>query len=197
MPFIGIVSKKSKFDISNTVYQNMANNMKKTYILTCIDENIIYDEGTNYILNLNGENIENIKNIKLDVVLIISEDMEFLKNEAIHNQIVNCKYLIINNDIPSNLELAYALNNIILTYGFNLKSTITTSSIDEFSGNIIVCTQRNIETINDFTIEPQEINISTNNMNDITTNDAYSIMAVVTCMLIFGITNIKILNQNT
>ena len=107
----------------------------------------------NNIIFVNDKNIENIKNIKFETIVmdnIINTNMEYLKKI-----LGNAKYLILNADLKINVDsILKELKLIIITYGFNNKSTFTVSSISE--NNIIICLQRTIEDICKNKYEPQE-----------------------------------------
>ena len=75
-------------------------------------------------------------------------------------------YFILNSDIKENLQLLENLDLKIITYGYNQKATITTSSVEE--NKVILCLQRGIKNIYEEGIEPQEIKLeaekATNNI---------------------------------
>lgn len=103
------------------------------------------------ILFINDKNIYNIKNVKFDVVIL---DNRINNKCEIRKILSNTKYLILNSDIESDLQIIENLNLTIITYGFNSKSTFTVSSINENS--IIICLQRIIFKPNGSKIEPEE-----------------------------------------
>ena len=131
------------------------------------------------ILVINEENLENMKNIKFNSIIINKENIIVKQRKILLKQILkNTKYLIINSDIYKKLEIAYNLNITIITYGYNLKATITTSSVNE--DNILLCIQRNITTDNKNNIEPKEIYVK------ILNNDIYNTMAAHATSLIYS-----------
>ena len=140
----------------------------------------------NYILNkyhiifITEKNIENIKNIRFDTIII---NREFNNQYILDKLIENCKYTIINSDLE---DISYFFNKNkfkIITYGFNSKSTITMSSVTEDS--ILVCIQRNI--LNDKNeIEQQEICIEKS-----LESDNYDIMLLVSMIILYNIEDIK------
>lgn len=140
MSFIGVISeKKCKINVENILLQNI-------------------DSKTHTIININRETIENIKNVKFDILLLIgsiTKDIEMYKKIML-----NSKFLIINADIEKNLEMIKDLDVSIITYGFNSKCSITTSSID--SPNMLFSLQRGIKSINGKEITPQEIKVDIN-----------------------------------
>ncbi len=70
----------------------------------------------------------------------------------------------------------------ILTYGFNGKSTITISSLDELENTVMCTLQREITNIYNNIIEPKEINISKGNSNF----NNYKLLGIVTLMILLG-----------
>lgn len=161
MPFIGIVSKENDSNfIKNEIAKNATSNKLE-------------------IININKKSIENIKNIKFDV-LVINEDIEeLLKNSNYLEDILKkANYVIINSDINNNV-LNIGAN--IITYGFNAKATITISSIKK--ENIMLCIQRNIKRIDGKLIEEQEKNIQIEKNN---ANKLYNILIIFAILQIYG-----------
>lgn len=103
------------------------------------------------IIFINDKNISNMKNIKFEFIVIDTQ----INNIAEFRKIIsNSKYVILNSDIENNIEVIKDLNLMIVTYGFNNKSTFTVSSITE--SNIIICLQRIIFKPNGKKVEPGE-----------------------------------------
>ena len=138
MPFIGIVAKKADF---TGIKRNFISNVQKVYSLISIDNN----------------NIDNIKNVKFETILICSNCINEDKNNILKYLLSKAKYILVNSDIV-NLENLEKVSGIIITYGFKAKSTITMSSVSEET--MVVCVQREFDNINGKTIEPQEICIN-------------------------------------
>lgn len=142
MFFIGIISDKDYDKIETELYKKL-------------------DEKEYSIINITNETIKNIKNIKFDTILIANGNNLSSKNSEVLKKIIdNSKYLVINTDIDNDLKILEKIETNVITYGFNSKTTITTSSIKQ--EEILVCIQRNIKNINGKTIEQQEkkVNIS-------------------------------------
>lgn len=108
------------------------------------------------IVCINAKSIENIKNIKFDI-LIIQDSLEKLKEkqEYVRKMLKSTKYLLLNSDITINEYIFKEVNMKILTYGLKQKATITASSIGE--RQIIISIQRAFKDINANIIEQQEI----------------------------------------
>lgn len=156
MPFIGIISEESK---ENCIRRQIIDrlNLKESSVLF-----------------IKEKSIENIKNIKFETILL---DREFKNVKMLKILLKNVKYLVINSDIGCNLNLLDNLEMTVITYGFNSKSTITASSVNE--EEVLVCVQRNILDVKKHKIEPQEIKREMQ-------NDASCTMAITAILLIYG-----------
>lgn len=135
MSFIGIITNKS-------------NRIDLEYILKSkkIPE-------TNIII-LRPENIENIKNVKFDI-LIINYGIKFY--DKIKDIIKNAKIILINIDIKFDRKIFENIETYVITYGFNNRATvmITSSEQDE----VILDIQRYIKSVNNKYIENKVIKI--------------------------------------
>lgn len=145
------------------------------------------------IVDMNPNDMEYIDHIGLDFHILIhtflkSSDYQksSLKNiiKRVENIIVNCDeegwtYLIENNKKP-----------IVITYGFNSKSTINPSSYNiQYAIKANICFQREIITIMGNKIEPFEIRMK---INSIKKENLYSGMAVLACSLVLGIDSLSL-----
>lgn len=137
-----------------------------------IDKDIVK---TNEIIYVKEKNIENIKNIKLETIVINKkiEDKDIMKKI-----IDNSKYLIINKDNNPDFKNYKDMNNII-TYGYNSDSDITISSIKEEKS--FLCLQRNITSIYGKKIDIQEIRADVNYKIDI-----YNIMIIIALTILYA-----------
>ena len=161
MPFIGIIGREND---SNYIKNKILKNSKKTNF---------------EVININKRNLENIKNVRFDV-LIINQDIDkiILYSNYLKKVIDNTKFLIINSDITLN-DIDYNNKNII-TFGFNSNSVITISSIKEES--VMICIQKKILGILN-EIEEQEISVKLSKYN---VNKLYNTLAIFTVLQIFG-----------
>lgn len=155
MPFIGIITDENK------------ENCIRRQIL----EKLNIRESS--VLFIKEKSIDNIKNIKFETVLL---DREFKNVEILKIILKNAKYLIVNSDIISNLNILNNLEITVITYGFNSKATITASSVND--DEVLVCIQRNILDNKGNNIEPQEIKMKLQ-------KDASCTMAIATILLIY------------
>ncbi len=149
MPLVGIVAKKR--DI-----QAIKKEIK--------DKNI-------EIIEITKESIKNIRNVKLDEIIFLQniklEDDEY---KCMNEIISHVQYLILNKDIEIDMFKKVEIQKPIksITFGFNSKSTITISSVNE--EKTIVCLQRDIEKPNGEILESQEKQIIGQNNKKIYNN---------------------------
>ena len=163
MPFVGIVSKEND---SNFIKNAISKNSK---------------ENNFEIININKKSIENIKNVKFDVLVICENIEKILKNSLYLEEIIKkADYIIVNSDVKENLSILKNVETNIVTYGFNAKATITISSIKE--EKTMVCIQRKINGINNI-IEEQDFNIEIEKNN---VNKLYNVLVIFTILAIYG-----------
>ncbi len=162
MPFIGIFAKENDNNfIKNEINKNAISNKYE-------------------IININLTSLENLKNVKFDVLIIKENIIELLKkSNNIDSIINNSNYIIINGDINNNY-IAEKKDKII-TYGFNTNSDITISSIKDET--IMICVQKKINGVKGNIIEEQENSIKVKKHN---INKMYNIMAIFTVLSIYG-----------
>lgn len=165
MSFIGIITE----------------NRNEICVKKIIDKNIKEIKVESIIIK--DKNIENMKNIKFETILICGNNTPVLeKTEVLKKIISNAKFLIINSDIDTNLNVLNNMNLTVISFGFNQKSSITASSVDDDS--ILVCVQRNIKDINQKIIEPQEIRVEIENKN--AACNTHNLMGCICASLIYG-----------
>ena len=126
---------------------------------------------------LKANTIKNLKNIKFETIII---GKKVSKNKEIVRELMqNAKYVIFNSDITENLNLLEDLSFKLITYGFNPKATVTTSSVEE--GKIMVCIQRTIKNLKENEIELQEIT------RDLPSNiSSYAVMELLILELLYN-----------
>ncbi len=113
MTFIGIIAGKRCFE-----------NIKRQ-----ITEKV-KNKGFNFI-QINLRSIENVKNIKFEMIIIEDNLEKFKKNEETLQKLCeNTEYVMINTDKnPEPKEIEKIANQI--TYGLNQQATVTVSSISD------------------------------------------------------------------
>ncbi len=158
MSFIGIVANKKCFG-----------NIKKK-----VTEEI-KDETINFI-QINLRSIENIKNIKFEII-IVEDNLDKLKNnqEILKKIFETTQYLIINTDRNEKDEEIEKMPNTI-TYGLNQKADITVSSISDM--DILVYWQKNIQDREENRIEIEERRIKREAKNTLKTYEILIIYAI-------------------
>lgn len=114
------------------------------------------------IFFITDKNIDNIKNIRFETVII---DCNIKNRDMLKMIISNAKFIILNADLMLDLGMLENLDLTIITYGFNSKATLTVSSVSE--NNIIICLQRIIKNIFGEKYEPQEFEVEINQNFDI------------------------------
>lgn len=108
------------------------------------------------IILLKEENIDNFKNITFETIAIFSNKSNaFEKKETMLKILQKAKYIIINADEEIIVEGIENIKSNIISYGFNTKSTVTASSVDDDS--MLICLQRAITSRIGNKIEEQEI----------------------------------------
>ena len=167
MSFIGIIAESKDFKFIKSKIEDLLQ-----------EGNSKFD-----IININSKNIENIKNVRFETVLVNSSLDKFNnQQENIKNILSNIKYLIINSDIQSKRSIfPEELKFEIITYGLNQKATITASSINE--DDVIVCLQRNIKNIKNKVIEVNEFDIK---LDENKSETIYNVMAYFTILLMYN-----------
>lgn len=151
MPFIEIITDtKSQIQLNKSIKKEQVNNCE--------------------ILYIKEKNIDNIKNIKLET-LVINKKIKDM--EKISKIIENTKNVIINLDF-NKIEK----QNKFISYGYNSKSDITISSIDEDEALIYI--QKEITSIFGRKIEPQEVKVKLK--SDI---NIYNIMIIIALNVLY------------
>jgi len=123
------------------------------------------------IIEITKESIENIRNIKFEEIIFLQNiNLDEEEYKYMNEIISNSQYLILNGDIEIDILKKVELKRPIklITFGFNSKSTITISSIND--EKIIVCLQRDIEKTNGEILECQEKKIVGSNNKKIYNN---------------------------
>lgn len=153
MVFVGIITD---IESENNIKQLLNNN------------NIFSD---NNVIFINEKNIDNIKNVHFDTVII---NKEFEKYDELNKLLNNAKNVVINMDINIECQKLNIVNSNLITYGFNSKSSITISSVTD--DDVLICVQRNIYN-NYGEIELQEIKLEN--------NEKYSIYDLIVILILF------------
>lgn len=154
MPFIEIITdSKSQNQLNKVITKQMVNNCELLYI--------------------KEKNIENIKNIKLET-LVLNRKIENI--ELINKIAENTKNIIFNLDL--NKEITNTESKKI-TFGYNSKSDITISSVKD--DEIMICIQNTIESIYGKKIEPQEVKVDIK--SDV---NVYNIMIIIALTALYA-----------
>lgn len=137
-----------------------------------IDSYMIQDADIMYIKE---KNLENIKNIKLETMVINTKIQD---KQLIQRILNNTKYLVINSDLNSLDDYSIDLKDVI-TFGFNSKSDITMSSREE--EKTFLSLQKSVKSIYGKIVEMQDIRA------DVPFNtNIYNIMIIVALTLFYA-----------
>ena len=145
MFFIGVISKKNKYDLLKEMLQKSCNMNKVS------------------LISINSRSINNLKNVRFDSIVILDsiKKMDLDKNES--NNLENLKeicaktkYLLLDSDIKIETNIFNNIKLNIITFGLNHKSSITISSITDES--ILISVQRAFENIKGNIFEVGEYN---------------------------------------
>lgn len=134
------------------------------------------------LIHITSNNIENMKNIVFETIVLC--DQERLKDEQkdILNKICsNCMFVIINADVFCHTKMISNKKTNCISYGLNQKSTITVSSIQE--DKAILSIQRNINNLANKTIEMGEREIG---INQYKPNQIEKILSIFTIYLVYS-----------
>lgn len=204
---IGVIGCKNREVTSQILKEVLKCAGKKVKIIKSRDDTGVYlniktktdleKETEIIILEINSSNIRQVYNRKLDLDIIIDTDISrYIDNKHIEDYISNKlllinnlnknSLLIINSDDKDSIKLSSKNKNVIvMTYGLNSKSSVTTSSIN-FDDNIKfnLCLQRKLNTLHNNYIEEFEHPILT---NLISVESLYSTLAAISALLYLDI----------
>ncbi len=166
MAFIGIIAdSKNEMQIKR-ILENNLNTPNKEHTVMVINE----------------KNIENIRNIRFETILVVTLEELTGKENNINELFENTKYLVINADMNSgNLEVINNMKLNVITFGFNQKATITASSVEE---SFMLCIQRRLIDTHKNILEPQEIEVKV--LNKKLSNSTHNVMGIASILLIYG-----------
>ncbi|HQD29891.1 Mur ligase family protein [Acetivibrio saccincola] len=216
MLIAGIIGQNNKDKISRLIHRIFSNSNKRISIvdsknLSNFDAKRIKDyfnelEKNNVdiaILKIDFKDLlkEIFYNIKFDVIIFTDKADEFDEDKIeTYRKIMKKTFSLLNengvaivnsddNDLSSFLS---GIKHYIVTYGFNLKASITTSSVGDFmdKDDIMCCLQRTIHTKNGKILEPQEFKIKA----DLNGMDLYNVLAAATFALINGV-DVNLINN--
>lgn len=157
MSFVGIVANKKCFE---SIKKKVTEEIK--------------DEAINFI-QINLRSIENVKNIKFEIIVVEDNLNKFKNNQKTLRKIFeSTQYLMINTDRNAKEEIEKMPNTI--TYGLNQKADITVSSISDM--DILVYWQRSIQNREGHKIEIEERRIKREEKNTLKTYEILIIYAI-------------------
>ena len=165
MAFIGVISE----------YQD-EKQLKKI-----LNEKLNEEHKEHTIISINDKSIENIKNIRFETILVMDLKRVKTKENILNELFENAKYIVINADMEESLDMINNMKLNIITFGFNSKSTITASSVEE---EILICLQRKIVNIEGKSLETQEIEAKVEDKKLL--KNIHNLMGISSILLIYG-----------
>lgn len=167
MHFIGIFSNHSEYEM---IKQNIIK--------------IVNRKDLEWI-HINSKNIENMKNIVFETIVLCHEEEINDEQKNILNKLCsNCMFIVVNADVFCNVKIKSNKKINCISYGLNQKSTITISSIQE--DKAILSIQRNINNLEQKTIEMGEMEIDVKKYKP---SQIENILAIFTIYLIYSKSN--------
>lgn len=191
---LGILGSRGKSSVAEILSCELKKHGKQVFIIGTKEEStkefikLLYCEVDYVIIEISREDLleGNIDKIKFDIIIQTSLDEESdAIVEQIQNMLSNIKeggYFIFNSD--SIQKINFKCDNIYpITYGLNGRTTVTASSIDDMEGLCFsYCLQRAIFTLSQTLVQPCEIPIRVEGIND----DVGYYLAAYTCLVILG-----------
>ena len=164
MHFIGIFSNHSEYEM---IKQNIIK--------------IVNRKDLEWI-HINSKNIENMKNIVFETIVLCHEEEINDEQKNILNKLCsNCMFIVVNADVFCNIKIKSNKKINCISYGLNQKSTITISSIQE--DKAILSIQRNINNLEQKSIEMGEMEIDVKKYKS---SQIENILAIFTIYLIYS-----------
>ena len=135
------------------------------------------------LIKINTKTIENLQNVKFDLIVLNDELDKFNNQDKILKKIcLNAKYIALNADIELKINFLENAKNNIITYGLNSKATVTLSSITQ--DDCLIDLQRNIENVEKNIIEMGEEHIILRENNNLRN---YEILIIYIIFVIFNL----------
>ena len=164
MHFIGIFSNHSEYEM---IKQNIIK--------------IVNRKDLEWI-HISSKNIENMKNIVFETIVLCHQEKINAEQKMILNKICsNCIFIVVNADVFCDAEIKSNRKTNCISYGLNQKSTITVSSIQE--DKAILSIQRNIKNLEQKTIEMGEMEID---IKQFKPGQIENVLAIFTIYLIYN-----------
>ena len=161
MSFIGILSENKSFENINAKLMEVASQNKFNSIL------------------IKKKSIENMKNIKFDVVVIDSDWNKLEGQKEILKQIAKkSNYVLINTDV-NKITNEFEKEKVI-TYGLNQRAIVTVSSITD--SDILIYVQKHIKTKQNKVLEIEEKRLKISEKCKLKT---YEILILYTIFLLY------------
>ena len=164
MHFIGIFSNYSEYEM---IKQNIVKIVNRKDL---------------ELIHINSKNIENMKNIVFETIVLCHQENINDEQKSILNKLCsNCMFIVVNADVFCKTKIICNKKTNCISYGLNQKSTITVSSIQE--DKAILSIQRNINSLEKKTIEMGKMEID---VKQYRSNQIENLLAIFTIYLIYS-----------
>lgn len=191
MVVIGVFNKAEKSSINEIIVDKLINLGNNVIMEKDNTKVFIGDKSTNEkkycIYTLSKELVDEVvlSGEKFDIIIYPFTDKRSLSKYNIEEILILIReegYLIFNSELIINLNFkCYEIYPI--TFGLNMRNTITASSIDDVNGlKFSYCIQRALKTINNTVVEPCEIYISVTERD----NTIEDYLAAYTTLILLG-----------
>ena len=193
MVTIGVVGSKGTKRICNILKEDISKFKKKTIIVNSSmqykEKEFIFFDVDYLIIDMIDFYNDYYESILNDIkILIVTEfdtqNAEYLeKMQKVISRINEGGYIIFSSDNLDETNLKWG-DIYPITYGFNGKTTVTASSIDDMNGlEFSYCLQRSLATISNEVVRPFEKPMCVSGDYD----DITYYMAAFTCIIILGL----------
>ena len=134
------------------------------------------------LIHITSKNIENMKNIVFETLVLCNQEKINDMQKNILNKICShCMFLVINADAFCNTKIISNTETNCISYGLNQKSTITISSMQE--DKAIISIQRNMNNLQQKKIEMGEIVVDLKKYRQ---KNIETVLAIFTISLIYS-----------
>lgn len=192
---LGILGSRGKSTVGEILQREFEKDDKKVVLIGTKEDStneffkLIYDDVDYAIVEISREDLLNnhIGKIKFDIIIqtaLENESDEIISEiQSVIDNLKEKGYFIFNSDSIQNIN--FKCDYIYpITYGFNGKTTVTASSINDLEAlSFSYCLQRAIFTIEDALVQPFEKPVKAEGVYD----DISYYMAAYTCLLVLGI----------
>lgn len=209
MLIAGIIGREGKVQTANLINSILSARGKKVSVIDSANLAGLDDTRVkNYLRELEKNNVDilvlkvNITDIKKEIydilhfdIMIYTDKADDLieEEEAGYKELMRRTFslldekglIIVNVDDRNIGQVLEGLKHHIVTYGFNSKASITTSSVGDTvsEGGLMCCLQRTISAKNGLLVEPQEYKVNVESSEF----DTHNVLAAATFAIVNGV----------